>query len=205
MPIHTKLVSWQLEHPPVTPEWICAVVGIGVANAVPGAVLVDEAGTMAPGVEPRWQVSQVVDDGMCEVTPTGVVCGMTTMAVTPVKLAPVIVGPWQAAQLLVMPLWLISEPLNFAPLGTGVVAMLEPAPTWHTSHDAAVGTCLAGRPTMVKFAAGIAKLAAAAPWHCEQLVLVLWALAWMLASVGSTEKSVDVWQAWQVAVADVGM
>src|SRR5258706_5224027 len=170
MPIHTKFVSWQPEHPPVTPEWICAVVGIGVANAVPGAVLVDEAGTMAPGVVPRWQVSQVVDDGMCDVTPTGVVCGMTTMAVTPVKLAPVIVGPWQAAQLLVMPLWLISEPLNFAPLGTGVVAMLEPAPTWQTSHDAAVGVGFGGGPPLVKFAAGNAKPPPPAPRGCEQVV-----------------------------------
>src|SRR5258705_10675943 len=119
MPIHTKFVSWQPEHPPVTPEWICAVVGIGVANAVPGAVLVDEAGTMAPGVVPRWQVSQVVDDGMCDVTPTGGVCGMTRMAVTPVKLAPGIVGAWQAAQLLGMALRLFSRTQNLGPVGTG--------------------------------------------------------------------------------------
>ena len=57
-----------------------------------------------------------------------------------------------------------------------------------------------GRPTMLKPADGIAKLAAAAPWHCAQLLVVLGALAWMLASVGVTEKSVDVWQALQVAV-----
>ena len=76
-----------------------------------------------------------------------------------------------------MPLWLISEPLNFAPLSTGVAAMLDPAPTWHTSHDALVGMWLLGRPTTLKFAAGMAKLAAAAPWHCAQLLLVLGALA----------------------------
>jgi hypothetical protein len=40
---------------------------------------------------------------------------------------------------------------------------------------------------MLKFAAGIAKLAAALPWHCAQLFVVLGALAWMLASVGITE------------------
>ena len=34
-----------------------------------------------------------------------------------------------------MPAWLISEPLNLAPFGTGVVATLEPAPTWQTSQD----------------------------------------------------------------------
>ena len=42
-------------------------------------------------------------------------------------------------------------------------------------------------PTMLKLAVGIAKLAAALPWHCAQLALVLGALAWMLASVGITE------------------
>jgi hypothetical protein len=129
MPIHTKLLSWQAEHPLVTPVWICTVVGTGVANAVPGAVLVADAGTVPLGVEPRWQVSQVVDDGMCELVPTGVVGGMTTMLVTPAKEALPIDGPWQDTQLVVMPVWLIREPENFAPLTTGVAAMLEPAPT----------------------------------------------------------------------------
>ena len=66
---------------------------------------------------------------MCEVGPTGEVAGMTMIFVTPTKLEPVIDGPWQAAQLFVMPLWLIFEPVNLAPLPTGVTAMLEPAPT----------------------------------------------------------------------------
>ena len=48
---------------------------------------------------------------------------------------------------------------------------------------------------MLKPTAGIAKLGAAAPWHCAQLVVVLWALAWMLASVGITAKSLLVWHA----------
>src|SRR6266850_5583057 len=186
MPIQTKFVSWQAEQPLVTPLWICAVVGIGVANAVPGAVLVAEAGTMPPGLDPRWQVSQTVDDGMCEPAPTGEVLGITTIWVTPMKLAPVMAGPWHDTQLLAMPEWLISEPVNFAPLPTGVAAMLEPGPTWQTSHDAAVGMCLAGRPTMLNPIDGIAKLAAALPWHCAQLAVVLGALAWMFASVGIT-------------------
>jgi hypothetical protein len=58
---------------------------------------------------------------------------------------------------------------------------------------------------MLKFAEGIAKLAAAVPWHCAQLLVVLGALAWMLVSVGSTEKSAEVWQAVHCAVAEVGM
>jgi hypothetical protein len=117
----------------------------------------------------------------------------------------VMAGPWQAAQLLLMPLWLISELANVAPLPTGVAAMLEPAPTWHDSQAAAVGMWLAGMPTMEKLAAGIANDGAAVPWHCAQLLLVLGALAWMLASVGITEKSFEVWQAVHCAVAEVGM
>ena len=58
---------------------------------------------------------------------------------------------------------------------------------------------------MLKLAAGIAKLGAAAPWHCAQLLVVLGAFAWMLASVGITEKSLDVWHAVHCALAAVGM
>ena len=93
MPIQTKFVSWQLEQPPVIPVWICAVVGAGVANSVPGAVLVAEAGTIPVGVVPRWQVSQVVDDGMCALAPTGEVGGITTILVIPANVVPVIDGP----------------------------------------------------------------------------------------------------------------
>jgi hypothetical protein len=187
MPIQTKLVSWQPAHPVVMPAWICVVVGAGVANRLPGVDRVVVAATLADGTVPRWQVSQVVDDGMCDVAPTGDVAGMTMIFVTPAKDVPVIAGPWHAAQLLVMPAWLISEPENFAPLGTGVAGTLEPVPTWQLSHDALVGTWFAGMATMLKLAAGMAKLAAALPWHCAQLAVVLGALAWMLARVGSTE------------------
>ena len=62
-----------------------------------------------------------------------------------------------------IPVWLINEPLNFAPLPTGVAAMLEPAPTWQVSQAPVVGIWFPGKPTMLKFAAGIAKLAAALP------------------------------------------
>ena len=185
--------------------WICAVVGGGVMNALPGTLAVALALTGADGAVCRWHVSHVVDDGMCELGPTGDVGGITTMRLTPTKLVPLIVGPWQATQLLVMPEWLIFEPVNLAPFGTGEVGTLEPAPTWHVSHDADVGTWLPGRPRIEKFAAGIAKLAAAEPWHCAQLVVVLGALAWMFASVGITEKSLDVWQASHAALTAVGM
>ena len=100
------------------------------------------------------------------------------------KFAAVPEGTWQETQLVVMPAWLMREPLNLALLGTGRVGTLEPVPTWQDSHAALVGMWLVGRPMIVKLAAGIAKLAAAAPWHCAQLLVMLGALAWMLVSVG---------------------
>ena len=86
-----------------------------------------------------------------------------------------------------IPVWLMREPLNFAPLPTGVAAMLEPAPTWQVSHAVVIGMWLLGGPTIAKFAAGIANPATTlAAWHCAQFVVVLGALAWMLARVGIT-------------------
>jgi hypothetical protein len=66
---------------------------------------------------------------MCEPAPTGEVGGITTIWLIPTKLAPLMLGPWQAMQLLVIPVWLISELLNLAPLPTGRLATLDPAPT----------------------------------------------------------------------------
>src|SRR6516225_9424474 len=115
---------------------------MGVANRLPGVERVVVAATLPDGTVPRWQVSQVVDDGMCEVAPGGEVAGMTMILATPAKELPVMLGPWHATQLFVMPLWLISEPENFAPLPTGSVATLEPVPTWQVSHEAVVGRWL---------------------------------------------------------------
>src|SRR5882724_680062 len=130
---------------------------------------------------------------------------MPTIALMPAKLLVVPAGTWQAAQLLVMPAWLISEPLNLALLPTGSVATLEPAPTWQTSHELVVGRWFDGRPTIEKLAAGMANDAAALPWHCAQLPVVLCALAWMAVSVGMTEKSLLVWQALHAAAVAYGM
>jgi hypothetical protein len=139
-------VSWQAEQFPVIPVWIWVVVGAGVANAVPGAVLLLDAATIPVGVLPKWQFSQVCDDGMCAPAPTGEVGGITTIWLTPAKLAPVMLGPWQAMQLLVIPVWLISELLNLAPLPTGRLATLDPAPTWQVSQAVTMGMWLAGGP-----------------------------------------------------------
>src|ERR1700674_5494019 len=130
MLIHTSALSWQLEQPLVTPAWICAVVGTGVANFDPGAVMVAFAGTNPAGIEPTWQLSHAVADGMCELAPTGEVGGITMILVMPTNEAPVTVGPWHPTQ-VVRPAWLIADFVNFAPSSTGVAAMLGPALPWH--------------------------------------------------------------------------
>jgi hypothetical protein len=84
MPIHTAFVSWQVEQPELMPVWICALVGAGVAKAVPGAVRVADAAMSPPGMLARWQVSQAVEVGMCELVPTGLIGGMPTMRLMPV-------------------------------------------------------------------------------------------------------------------------
>jgi hypothetical protein len=87
------------------PAWIMVPVGAGVLKAVPGPVaLLATPGTNPLGVEPKWQDSQAAVVGMCDVRPGAVEDGITTMALIPVKLAPVIVAPWQVAQPVVMPL-----------------------------------------------------------------------------------------------------
>jgi hypothetical protein len=129
MPIHTEFVSWHAAQPELMPLWICALLGAGVAKAVPGAVRVADAAMSPPGMLARWQVSQAVDDGMCEPAPIGLVGGMPTMRLMPAKLAAVPEGTWHDAQLLVMPAWFIRAPANLAPLPTGSAVTDEPAPT----------------------------------------------------------------------------
>ena len=167
MPIHTgPLESWQPEQPLVTPPWICAVVGAGVANAVPGAVLVALAAISPAGALLRWQLSQVVDDGMCELGPSGEVGGITTMLVMPANELPLIDGPWQATQLLVMPRWLIWPLAKLAPaapvtgMGVAGIALL-----WQASQLAVVGMCGGVRPVLVLGVTLLAYLPAIAHWR----------------------------------------
>ena len=93
IPIHTALVSWQLEQLPVTPAWIIAAVGAGVRKPLPGAVLSATAGTSVLGVEPRWQLSHLVELGTWEPDPGAPSGGITTILLTPKKLLPVMLGP----------------------------------------------------------------------------------------------------------------
>src|ERR1700676_4570118 len=104
MLIHTSLLSWQFEQPLVTPAWICAVVGTGIAHLLPGALAAAFAAMDPAGIEPMWQVSQVVTDGMCEPAPAGEVGGITMILVTPTNEAPLTIGPWQPTQ-VVRPAW----------------------------------------------------------------------------------------------------
>src|SRR5512143_709833 len=188
------------------PEWIWAAVGAGVAKPVPGGDSVALAGIWPIGRLARWQLSQVVLEGMCELGPGGDMGGMRTMLVMPAKVVPDPDAVWQATQLFVMPAWFMRELANVAPLGTGVVATLEPAPTWQLSHGALVGTWLLGGATILNPIDGIAKaVAAVALWHWAQLPVVLGALAWMAGSVGITEESGLVWHEVHCAPAAYGM
>ena len=91
---------------------------------------------------------------MCDEGPDGDVGGITTIRLMPAKLKP---AAWHDAQLFVIPLWLIIELLNLAPSPTGVLATLEPGPTWQVSHAVVIGMWVAGGPTIAKLADGIAK------------------------------------------------
>jgi hypothetical protein len=81
--------------PLVMPVWICAVVGAGFRNRLPGAAFAALAGTspLTLASVARWQLSQVVLDGMCEPAPIGEVGGIAMMLVMPAKLVPVMLGP----------------------------------------------------------------------------------------------------------------
>jgi len=182
----TMLLTPKNDVPPMEGPWHAAQLLVipawliwPLANVVAPIDAAPLAGISCVGMAFEWQLSQVFDVGKCAGVSPALVLGVTPMNVPTTTL-----GPWHCAQLVVMPVWLMREPLNLAPLTTGVAAMLEPVPTWQDSHAALVGRWLPGWPTIAKLAPGIAKLAAAGPWHCAQLPVVLCALAWMLVSVG---------------------
>jgi hypothetical protein len=132
-----------------------APVGAGNLNALPGNVADPVTATNPFGVDPKWQDSQTVDDGMCLVAPNPDEDGMTTILLMPVKLVFVIDCPWQVLQPVVIPRWLYNDPENKAPFTTGNCRLL-PGPTWHVSHGVLPnGTCLASGALIVKAADGI--------------------------------------------------
>jgi hypothetical protein len=132
--IHTMSFSWQLEQLPVTPSWIMVDVGAGARKPLFGAAWGALPGTRPVGMLERWQLSQVVEVGRCEVVAGVLEGGITTMLLMPWKLAPVMLWPWHSAQLAVMPVWIKAELANVAVPVTGVVAILDPVPTWQLSQ-----------------------------------------------------------------------
>lgn len=133
MPTHCALVSWQEAQLDVTPACTISLLGLGFWKPVPGTVLVATGVIWPEGMLPAWQVSQLVELGMCALGPGLLESGMTTMLLMPAKLLPVMPGPWQLAQPLLMPAWLNLELLNLAPSTTGSCRLL-PAPTWQASQ-----------------------------------------------------------------------
>ena len=104
----------------------------------------------------------MVELGTCELAPGAPEGGITTILLTPKKLAPVMLGPWHASHPLVMPLWLNAELLNLAVFCTGSVR-LEFEPTWQVSQAVLpYGMWFDGGATILKPFAGIEKFAAAA-------------------------------------------
>src|SRR5664279_5693053 len=93
MPSQPAFDSWHVEQPQVMPAWIMRPVGGGVAKPVPGGRRRALAATRPPGTLARWQLSHVVDDGMCAAGPAGAVAGMATMLAMPAKVPAVTVGP----------------------------------------------------------------------------------------------------------------
>jgi hypothetical protein len=58
-------------------------VGVGVRKPLPGVERVDTPGTSAAGVLPKWQFSQVVEVGKCDVAPDAAEGGITMILVIP--------------------------------------------------------------------------------------------------------------------------
>ena len=64
-----------------------------MANRLPGALRVAEAATKPAGMLAKWQLSQAVEEGICEFGPAGEVGGITTMFPIPANELAAIVGP----------------------------------------------------------------------------------------------------------------
>jgi hypothetical protein len=110
-------------------------VGNGNWNRVPGPTSVVAFPLSNPaGV--TWQLSQVVAEGMWMALGAPLV-GITTILGLPAKLAGTMVGPWQLAQPVLMPVWVNWALAKLTPLaGVNTVGVL---PTWQVSHAACVG------------------------------------------------------------------
>jgi hypothetical protein len=138
--------SWQLVQLLVFElAWILADSGGLVRKpVVPMAGVLALNGIRPAGMLPRWQLSQVVEDGMWAEAPKALLCGMTTMLGLPAKLPATTLGPWQVSQPELMPVWMKEAPAKvFMPAaGTRPVGVLL---TWQVWQAAEAGMCAGAR------------------------------------------------------------
>jgi hypothetical protein len=120
------------------------------------------------------------------------------MGVTPKKVPATTLEPWHSLQPVLMPVWLKAELRKLDVSCTGKVKLLL-LPTWQLTQDwEPMGMWSIGGVTIglsVVVAAYSAALAAL--WHCSQLLLVDWMLAWMAELVGGVVAPNGLWQAAQ--------
>jgi hypothetical protein len=126
------------------------------------------------------------------VEPADAVVGNTMMFVIPLKLPPVMVGPWQVAQVTLSPnrAWLNLPPANVvippvAPVaGINMAGMLL---TWHVSQPTLLdtGMCIGDSPaTLLGVTPSKVPETTLTPWQLEQLpVMPLWLNEPLLKSV----------------------
>ena len=185
------------EQPLVMPAWICAVVGTGGAKARPGRASWPRPRQQArPAWTPGGRSRRSCRTGCATSDPPARSPAWRRSAPTPTNVEPLMPGPWQAGA--------IARDPGVAHRRAGEPGAVDAPARRRCSSPGRRGRsrtrprsadgCPAV-PTTAKPAAGIAKLAAAAPWHCAQL-LVGWA-RWRgcSSSDGITEKSPLVWQA----------
>ena len=140
------LAPWQLSQPEVMPLWLnCAPAKVVMAPLAPASGI-SIAGTLL-----MWQLSHASVLGTCAGLRLAIVLGNT-----PAKVAAVTLAPWQAAQPVVMPLWLKAEFVNLAVFCTGNVRLLL-LPTWQVSQlRDPMPMWFAGGATMAKPIEGMA-------------------------------------------------
>jgi hypothetical protein len=138
--------SWQLVQRLVfTLAWSLAEGGGLVRKPVlPMAGALALNGIRPAGMLPRWQLSQVVEDGMWADAPKALLWGITTMLGLPAKLAGTTLGPWQVSHPELIPVWMKEAPAKvFMPAaGTRPVGVLL---TWQLWHATEAGMCAGAR------------------------------------------------------------
>ena len=128
----------------------------------------------------------MTDEGICEFGPAGEVGGMMTMLLIPANMLPVIDGPWQSAQPLVIPVWSIFPPEK-------LVKLVSVDWTWQLPHCAPLlrGIWLTGIPVATRPSWQVAQVLVSPPSAvCGKLRTGVNAkVEWHT----SHDKMVDIW------------